>query len=477
MSCTPCRPPCRSPSRSPSRPAPLVARLCLCGALVLSALTPVLTLTPRPAVADEPAFSDVFRTHDAVMLLVDPDSGNIVDANMAAAAFYGYRIAELRTLRIQDLNMLTADEVRAEMRRAHDEARNHFIFQHRVADGSVHTVAVWSTPQQFDGRTLLLSIVADVTLFRSMNEAVWHYQGSLERDAERREAQLGLYQSEMRRQDRNTMIGMGIGIVVLLALSGWLVRDIRQRRATEAVLRQTIREKVAATEALAQFTEITAHHLQEPARRMGSFASLLRKRLMTAERPEAVLSLVDTIEAQAVRQRALVRDVQLYLAAGQAAPEQGDGDPTPLARKVAETLPERDGEAPVHVTIDALLPVPLAAKWLKHCLRLILDNAVTHSDPTRPLTIRIHSERGDGRTRLLISDNGPGIPKAYRERVFGVFERLHAAGSPEHTGVGLAIVRRIVETAGGQAMAHETPGGGTTIVLDFPDQDEEAIAP
>ena len=68
--------------------------------------------------------------------------------------------------------------------------------------------------------------------------------------------------------------------------------------------------------------------------------------------------------------------------------------------------------------------------------------------------------------RYRVSDNGPGIELQYRERVFRPFERLQSGG--DGTGIGLALVRRIAESAGGTAWIEETPGGGCTVLVELP---------
>ncbi|TSE35668.1 sensor domain-containing protein [Tepidimonas charontis] len=97
------------------------------------------------------------------MLWIDPDSGTIVDANDAAAAFYGYSVLELRQRTIQSINQLTAEQVLAERLRAAQQQRNSFIFPHRLAGGSIRQVEVHSVPYRLGERTLLLSFIRDVS--------------------------------------------------------------------------------------------------------------------------------------------------------------------------------------------------------------------------------------------------------------------------------------------------------------------------
>ncbi len=113
--------------------------------------------------ASEARFRNLFESHSAVMLLIDPADGLIVDANPAAARFYGYAQDALRGMPIGSLNMLPRDELRRAMASAADTAQNTFVFPHRLADGQIRTVEIRSSPATIDGRTLLFSIVHDVT--------------------------------------------------------------------------------------------------------------------------------------------------------------------------------------------------------------------------------------------------------------------------------------------------------------------------
>ena len=108
-------------------------------------------------------FDAFFHQHHAVLLLIDPATGQIVDANPAAARFYGYDIDRMRQLNIADINTLSPEQINAELQRARAEQRNTFLFPHRLASGDIRTVEVLSSPLQQDGRTLLVSIIRDVT--------------------------------------------------------------------------------------------------------------------------------------------------------------------------------------------------------------------------------------------------------------------------------------------------------------------------
>jgi two-component system cell cycle sensor histidine kinase/response regulator CckA len=105
----------------------------------------------------------VFELNTAIKLVIDPADGQIVDANPAAVAFYGWSVETLRTMRIHDINTLTSEQVAAEMDNARSMRRSYFRFHHRTASGEVRAVEVHAGPLRFDGRDLLLSIIHDIT--------------------------------------------------------------------------------------------------------------------------------------------------------------------------------------------------------------------------------------------------------------------------------------------------------------------------
>jgi len=108
-------------------------------------------------------YQAVFFTNIAVKLLIDPVTGRIVDANPAACAFYGYPLESLRRLAIWDINTCRPEEALAHMRAARDGRQGVFHFTHRLAGGELREVEVYSGPVAYAGRTLLFSIIHDVT--------------------------------------------------------------------------------------------------------------------------------------------------------------------------------------------------------------------------------------------------------------------------------------------------------------------------
>ena len=108
-------------------------------------------------------FRRMFESHSAIMLLVEPETGRIVDANIAAGRFYGYTMSQLRSMSIPEINVLSPDEVQTLGDLALTDLRNYAIFPHRLASGEVRTVEVHSSPIEHHGELMLFLIIHDIT--------------------------------------------------------------------------------------------------------------------------------------------------------------------------------------------------------------------------------------------------------------------------------------------------------------------------
>lgn len=128
----------------------------------------VRDITERKHVEDtlresERRYRQVFEKNRAIQLLIDPDDGTIIDANPAACEFYGYAQEEIKDKKISDINTLQVEELSEKLSQAKLESRSFFTFQHRLANGEVRDVEVHSSPIDLEKRTVLYSIVHDIT--------------------------------------------------------------------------------------------------------------------------------------------------------------------------------------------------------------------------------------------------------------------------------------------------------------------------
>jgi len=108
-------------------------------------------------------FDAMFKNHTAVMLLLDPEDGRIVDANPSASVFYGYSNLELKKMKIHDINVLKKEELDEYIKRANVKGQKYFLFPHKLKNGEVRMVDVYVSPIEYGDTNLLYSIIFDVT--------------------------------------------------------------------------------------------------------------------------------------------------------------------------------------------------------------------------------------------------------------------------------------------------------------------------
>lgn len=249
-----------------------------------------------------------------------------------------------------------------------------------------------------------------------------------------------------------------------------LRKSLRDSESVRASLEKRVRERTEALERnnaeLQRLAEVSAHHLQEPVRRSLINAQRLRRNPERGDKEWA------TMEGELRWMSALIGDLQGYLAI------QGqDTQPreTPLGSVVQQALRKLpDGTEPIQLTTD---PDPLPTVWadprlLAEALQQLLANAARFRRPGIPPQVHIGLQALPDHWAIAVTDNGKGMDNAFADRIFRLFERLSAEQTPEGTGLGLALVQRIVEGHGGEVSA-ESPGPnqGTTVRFTLPTEE------
>lgn len=218
---------------------------------------------------------------------------------------------------------------------------------------------------------------------------------------------------------------------------------------------------------LTRLAEISAHHLQEPVRRLVLFSQRLRTQVEPkADANDAERSL-GQIERDGRYLRDLLRDIQAYLAAGHAttpvAPASGQSAARTACRRLQQSIAAQAAE----VVVEEVPAVLVDQQRLVDLFEILIGNGLKFHDPGKTPRIRISGEQDGGVVRVRVADNGIGIPESHRERVFHIFERLHAQSEYPGTGVGLAIARRIVESCHGRVWLESSDDGGTVVVVEL----------
>lgn len=223
---------------------------------------------------------------------------------------------------------------------------------------------------------------------------------------------------------------------------------------------------------LEQFAYVASHDLQEPLRKIASFTQLLQKRYggqMDERADQYIAFAVDG----AKRMQQLIQDLLGFSRVGRVGGEVSDVDLGDALAAALDNLSESVAETGAVVTYDELPTVRGERPLLVQLFQNLVGNAVKFRDPSRPVTVHLSARRVGESWELECRDNGIGIDQQYAERVFVIFQRLHAKDIYEGTGIGLSLCKKIVEFHGGRIWIEQPDGEGTSIHWTLPAADSE----
>jgi len=220
---------------------------------------------------------------------------------------------------------------------------------------------------------------------------------------------------------------------------------------------------------LEQFAYVASHDLQEPLRKVASFTQLLQKRY-GGQLDERADQYIEFAVDGAKRMQRLIQDLLGFSRVGRVGGEVSDVDLGAALAQAVDNLEESIAEAQAVVTHDELPLVRGEAALLVQLFQNLVGNAVKFRHPDRPPHVHISVARADDAWQFECRDNGIGIDAQYADRVFVIFQRLHAKDVYEGTGIGLALCKKIVEFHGGRIWIDQREGDGTSICWTLPDR-------
>ncbi|HEY8720341.1 PAS domain S-box protein [Pengzhenrongella sp.] len=252
------------------------------------------------------------------------------------------------------------------------------------------------------------------------------------------------------------------------------VRDITERKKIEARVEQLDQRTTKLDEAIEQlesFSYSVSHDLRAPLRAIDGFSRIVLEEY--GDRLDAEgLRLLNVIRRATTEMARLIDDLLAFSRVGRHPIERQEIDPakvfTSVIRELAPTYAERD----LAVVIGSLPTIHGDNALIRQVFVNLVSNAIKFTAPREHARIDIGGDVEDDRKIIWVKDNGVGFDKAYEEKMFQVFQRLHPAEF-EGTGVGLAIVQRIVRRHGGQVWADGSVGQGATVYVAFPSANEE----
>jgi len=291
------------------------------------------------------------------------------------------------------------------------------------------------------------------------------------------------------RTDSHRYVSMrGVPVVLNGEVKEWIgtIRDIEDQRRAEqelqwlnAELEQRVAQRTAELQAankeLEGFSYSVSHDLRAPVRAISGFARMLWQDNAPQLDDEGRRKL-GIIESEAKRMGALIDDLLAFSRLGRKALERVEVDMTALARAMFDRVRAQfDGASP-ELRLATLPPVLCDRALLEQVWANLLSNAIKYSSKRERAIVEIGAISDEKEFIYYVRDNGAGFDPRYKAKLFGVFQRLHSESEFSGTGVGLALVQRIVVRHGGRVWADGKPDEGATFHFTLPKETGHAGA-
>jgi light-regulated signal transduction histidine kinase (bacteriophytochrome) len=300
---------------------------------------------------------------------------------------------------------------------------------------------------------VVLGIAILVTVFRLRREI-----------RQRRQAQLQAQENVKKSADLHSIV----------------LNDIAQRKIAEdridnltAALQKRTEQLALANKELESFSYSVSHDLRAPLRVIGGYAMMLEEDC-AAVLDEEGKRYLHVIRANTRKMDTLIVDL-LKLAKSTLAPLTIDNiDMQQMALKTIKDMGIENSDSNAAVTIDNLHPADANASLIQQVWENLLTNAAKFSSKNASPAIRVSSEQSPAETVYCVEDNGVGFDIQKAVKLFEVFQRFHSQEAFPGTGVGLALVKRIVTRHGGRIWAQSEPGAGAKFYFALPNPQSEA---
>ncbi len=371
----------------------------------------------------EEQYRSLFKNNHSIMLLIDPETANIVDANPAAVSFYGWSYEALIRKKMFDINTLTEEQVFGEMEKAKMEQRKHFYFRHCLASGEIRDVEVYSGPIKVHGKELLYSIVYDITARKKAEEEKAALEGQL------------LHAQKME----------SIG-----TLSGGIAHDFNNLLAIILGNAELAMEDVPEWHpAKDNINEIRTASMRarDVVRQLLSFG----RKTDPKKRPVKLVQIVE--DALKFLRFSIPTSIEIH----QNIPNDTDNTILADSTQINQVMINLFTNA-AHAMEDAGGVITIGIQ------NVYLDQVSAPFYPDLSLGNYV---------KLTVSDTGTGIDHEIKDRIFDPYFTTKEVG--KGSGIGLSVVHGIVKSHNGAIYVDSKFGKGTTFSILFPATEEEAV--
>ena len=479
----------------------------------------------------EVCYREIFFNNHTVMILIDPTNLKIVDANSAAIDFYGYSREELFKMKISDINMLEEDLVKDEMQKAISEQKNNFLFKHRLSNGKVRDVQVYSGLISYNGKKVLYSIIHDITKHKetglalleseerfklifdqsiigsvilsldytplrvnntfsrilgysndellSMNFQEYTHPEDVNDEVEKKEllisGEIDTFEMVKRyiHKNGNTIWGK----LTVFSVKDQtdtpihiikMIEDITTRKNLEIKMENLVEKLEISNKELEQFAYVSSHDLKEPLRMITSFLQLLNRRY-TNQLDDDANDFINYAVEGAKRMDKMINDLLEYSRIGNTEKEFKYYQSEKLLETAILNLKSSIENNNASITYDRLPLIYVNDLQIVQLFQNLIGNSIKYRKEENP-KIHISADNVDDEYIFSVKDNGIGMDKNHLNRIFTIFQRLHSREEYDGTGIGLAISKRILQKHRGKIWVESELGKGTTFYFSIPNR-------
>ncbi|WP_197074581.1 PAS domain S-box protein [Methanosarcina sp. WH1] len=356
----------------------------------------------------ESRYSFLFQNNRAVIMLLDPETGNILDANSAACVYYGYPREKMLSLNIADINILPKEQILEGLEQEKSRDINHFYFIHRLSNGVLRDVERYSYPILMDGKKLLFAIVSDITDNRKMQSELMKAKMEAELASKTKSEFLASMSHELR-----TPLNSIIGFSDMLLTQNFGPLNDKQLRYVSNI-------------------SMSGNHLLKL---INDILDLSKVEAGKMELKVEEFSVSD-----------LISEVKALL--------------TPLASKK---------DIQILSTVDKELTTIRADRMkFRQILYNLVDNAIKFTPKDGYVIVEARIE--EDQAKIVVRDTGVGISEAEAKKVFQPFTQLENSeyGEQKGTGLGLSLVKKFVEMHAGKIWVESEFEEGSKFIFTIP---------
>lgn len=358
----------------------------------------------------ETRFRNLFEYAPFPMWVYDLANLNFLEVNHTSTDLYGYTKEEFLSMKITDIRPEEEiNKLMEDIRQRTQEIQSSGVWKHRLRSGRIIDVEITSHLLEYKGRKSVLVISKDIT--------------------EQKKAEL-------------------------------------QIRQLNAELQMNVMQLEATNKELESFSYSVSHDLRAPLRALSGYSKMIEEDYATVLDVEAK-RMLGNIQYNARRMGTLIDDLLAFSRLGRKEVQKSKIDTAALVKNVLKEINISSAYS-AETKINSLPPADADYALLRQVWINLLSNAMKYSSKKEKPEVQIGSTQTENEILFFVKDNGAGFDMKYVDKLFGIFQRLHNPAEFEGTGIGLAIVQRIVTKHGGRVWAEAETNKGATFYFTLP---------